>query len=78
VGLAYQRLNSFINKATALGGLVSDLKVYEGLEPNDPLRMDSKMESARRTLQQVIASTPTELSITEFSGMSRECSDGAV
>lgn len=67
--LAYQRMNSFINKNTALGGLVSDLQIYESLELSDPLRMDPNMESARRTLQHTIASTPAELSITEFSNM---------
>jgi hypothetical protein len=67
--VAYQRLHSFINKDAALGGMVSDLKVYEGLELTDPLRMDPNIESARRMLQHTIASTPAELSITEFSNM---------
>jgi hypothetical protein len=67
--LAYWRMNSYINKTAALSGLVSDLQTYENLDLSDSLRMDSKMETARRTLQQTIAATPTELSITEFSGM---------
>jgi hypothetical protein len=67
--LAYQRVHSFINKGTALAGLVSDLNEYERLALEDPLRMDSKIELARQSLQATISSTPTELSIAEFSSV---------
>lgn len=67
--LAYQRVHSFINKGTALAGLVSDLNEYERLALEDPLRMDSKIELARQGLQVTVRSTPTELSIAEFSSV---------
>ncbi|MFO0416007.1 MAG: hypothetical protein ACK5Y6_01845, partial [Pseudomonadota bacterium] len=65
--LAYQRLHSYINKGTALGGLVSDLNQYEQLEISDSLRMDSTIERARQTLQATINSSSQELTIAEFS-----------
>lgn len=67
--LAYQRVHSFINKATALGGLLSDLHQYDALSINDELRLNPAIEKARIRLQETVQSTPTELSIAEFATM---------
>jgi hypothetical protein len=67
--LAYQRVNSFIDKETALGGLVRDLKEYDALTVDDELRLNPAIEKARTNLQAAIQTTPTELSIAEFASM---------
>ena len=67
--LAYQRLNSFINKSVALHGLTSDLDAYEKLPQEDSLRLNRNIELARLAVQRTIVESPTELTITEFSTM---------
>lgn len=64
--LAYQRIHSFINKSSALGGFLKDLESYECLKADDPLRFDSRMEQARRVLQERMARSDQELTISEF------------
>jgi hypothetical protein len=65
--LAYQRLNSFINKGVALHGLVSDLQVYDALLVEDPLRLDPAIEMARAQVKHKLAQPDTELTMTAFS-----------
>jgi hypothetical protein len=67
--LAYQRLNSFINKSVALHGLKSDLDVYDALPGEDPLRLDSGIERSRQSVQEKIGSSGDELTMSEFSAM---------
>lgn len=64
--LSYQRLHSYINKDVALGGLIQDLKEYEALSVNDPLRLDEAVERARQDLKHIAGDGYTEMTIAEF------------
>jgi hypothetical protein len=67
--LAYQRIHSFINKSSALGGLLKDLQAYELLKADDPLRLAPRIEQARRLLQERMARSDQELTISEFGAL---------
>jgi hypothetical protein len=67
--LAYQRIHSFINKSSALGGFLKDLESYERLKADDPLRFDPGIEQARRVLQGRMARSDQELTISEFGAL---------
>ncbi len=67
--VAYQRMNSFISKGTALSGLVKDLAEYDQLPVGDNLTLDEGIERAREQLKERIANSGAELSITEFGSM---------
>ncbi|NLF24731.1 MAG: hypothetical protein GX589_03630 [Deltaproteobacteria bacterium] len=64
--LAYQRLHSFISKETVFSGIEADLKEYDALSQNDPLRLDARVEAARRMLQESAAGGESEMRVSEL------------
>jgi hypothetical protein len=64
--LAYQRLHTYIDKSVALGGMAGDLKVFDTLDQNDPLRLDSAVIRARQEVQKFSEAASAEISISEY------------
>jgi hypothetical protein len=67
--LAYQRLHSYLDIEAALGGLRDDLAEYDKLPSNDPLRLNSQIQTAKHRLQEIASSGVSEIKVSDFGGM---------
>ena len=64
--IAFQKVNSFISKETALSGAAADIEEFDGLAQDDSLRLDFSIEQAKRTLQELAQHPGGELRVSEF------------
>ncbi len=64
--LAFQKVHSFIRKDVALAGAKSDLAAFDDLPDDDPLRVNSQIQQARRSVEELAHTAADELRVSEF------------
>jgi hypothetical protein len=67
--LAYQRLNSYIDRAVASQGMLSDLAEYDTLAEHDPLRLNPAISDAKRTLAEFFATRTGDITLSDFASV---------